>query len=150
MRETIPAVFENGVFRPLRRLSGLVEHHQVTLTVDVEEQVSAFAPVVGELRYGALNSRKAAENPTPDQALGEHAASKLSRKSAPSYSSLSAHLAASGSRRIGHGRPFVRRPARGDYEGALTAAPRTRRCRVRQVSGGQIDEIRRGLAAAHT
>ena len=40
MSETIPAVFENGVFRPLRRPKGLVEHHHVTLTVDVEEPLS--------------------------------------------------------------------------------------------------------------
>ena len=49
MSETIPAVFENGVFRPLRRPRGLVEHHHVTLTVDVEEQVSALAEVSGSL-----------------------------------------------------------------------------------------------------
>ena len=49
MSETIPAVFENGVFRPLRRPSGLVEHHQVTLTVDVEEQVSVLSEVSGSL-----------------------------------------------------------------------------------------------------
>lgn len=49
MSETIPAVFENGVFRPLRPPKGLVEHHHVTLTVDVEEQVSAFAEVSGSL-----------------------------------------------------------------------------------------------------
>jgi len=43
MSETIPAVFENGAFRPLRRPQGLVEHHQVTLTVDVEvEGVAAL------------------------------------------------------------------------------------------------------------
>jgi predicted DNA-binding antitoxin AbrB/MazE fold protein len=49
MSETIPAVFENGVFRPLRRPKGLVEHHHVTLTVDVEAQVSALADVSGSL-----------------------------------------------------------------------------------------------------
>ncbi|HZL93893.1 MAG TPA: antitoxin family protein [Vicinamibacterales bacterium] len=49
MSETIPAVFENGVFRPLRRPKGLVEHHHVTLTVDVEMQVSALAEVSGSL-----------------------------------------------------------------------------------------------------
>jgi len=49
MSETIPAVFENGVFRPLRRPKGLVENHHVTLTVDVEEQVSALAEVAGSL-----------------------------------------------------------------------------------------------------
>ena len=49
MSETIPAVFENGVFRPLRRPKGLVEHHHVTLTVDVEEPVSALSDVSGSL-----------------------------------------------------------------------------------------------------
>ena len=49
MRETLPAVFENGVFRPLRRPKGLAEHRQVTLTVDVEEEVSSLADLVGSL-----------------------------------------------------------------------------------------------------
>lgn len=49
MSETIPAVFENGVFRPLRRPKGLVEHHHVTLTVDIEEQVSVLSEVSGSL-----------------------------------------------------------------------------------------------------
>jgi predicted DNA-binding antitoxin AbrB/MazE fold protein len=49
MSETIPAIFENGVFRPLRRPHGLVEHHQVTLTVDVEVEVSPLSEVSGSL-----------------------------------------------------------------------------------------------------
>ena len=49
MSQTIPAVFEDGVFRPLRRPEGLAEHHHVTLTVDVEEQVPALAEVSGSL-----------------------------------------------------------------------------------------------------
>ena len=49
MSETIPAVFENGVFRPLRRPKGLVEHHQVTLTVDVEVEASPLSDVAGSL-----------------------------------------------------------------------------------------------------
>jgi predicted DNA-binding antitoxin AbrB/MazE fold protein len=49
MSQTIPAVFEDGVFRPLRRPKGLAEHHHVTLTVDVEEQVPALAEVSGTL-----------------------------------------------------------------------------------------------------
>ncbi|MBP7778405.1 MAG: antitoxin family protein [Acidobacteria bacterium] len=49
MSETIPAVFENGVFRPLRRPQGLVEHHQVTLTVDVEVEASPLSEVAGSL-----------------------------------------------------------------------------------------------------
>lgn len=49
MSQTIPAVFEDGVFRPLRCPRGLTEHHRVTLTVDVEEQVPALAEVSGSL-----------------------------------------------------------------------------------------------------
>lgn len=49
MSQTIPAVFEDAVFRPLRRHTGLAEHHHVTLTVDVEEQVPALAEVSGSL-----------------------------------------------------------------------------------------------------
>ena len=49
MSETIPAVFENGVFRPLRPPTGLVEHHQVTLTVDVELEASPLSEVAGSL-----------------------------------------------------------------------------------------------------
>lgn len=49
MSQTIPAVFEVGVFRPLRRPRGLAEHHIVTLTVDVDEQVPALAEVSGSL-----------------------------------------------------------------------------------------------------
>jgi predicted DNA-binding antitoxin AbrB/MazE fold protein len=49
MSETLPAVFENGVFRPLRRPTGLAEHRQVTLTVDVAEQVSPLSDVAGSL-----------------------------------------------------------------------------------------------------
>ncbi len=49
MSETLPAVFENGVFWPLRRPKGLVEHRRVTLTVDVAEQVSSLSEVAGSL-----------------------------------------------------------------------------------------------------
>jgi predicted DNA-binding antitoxin AbrB/MazE fold protein len=49
MSETLPAVFENGVFRPLRRPKGLAEHRQVTLTVDVVEQVSPLSEVAGSM-----------------------------------------------------------------------------------------------------
>lgn len=49
MSQTIPAVFEDGVFRPLRPPTGLAEHHHVTLTVDVEEQAPALAEVAGSL-----------------------------------------------------------------------------------------------------
>jgi predicted DNA-binding antitoxin AbrB/MazE fold protein len=49
MSETLPAVFENGVFRPLRRPKELTEHRQVTLTVDVAEDVSSLSEVAGSL-----------------------------------------------------------------------------------------------------
>ena len=49
MSETLPAVFENGVFRPLRRPTGLSEHRQVTLTVDVAEEASPLSEVAGSL-----------------------------------------------------------------------------------------------------
>lgn len=47
MSETIRAVFENGVFRPLQRPQGITEHRQVTLTVDVAEEVSPLSEVAG-------------------------------------------------------------------------------------------------------
>lgn len=40
---------KDGVFRPLQRPKGLAEHHHVTLTVDIEEQVPALAEVSGSL-----------------------------------------------------------------------------------------------------
>ena len=49
MRETLPAVFENGVFRPLRRPKGLAEHRHVTLTVDAEDEASSLADLAGSL-----------------------------------------------------------------------------------------------------
>ena len=42
-------MFENGVFRPLRRPKGLAEHRQVTLTVEVEEEVSSPTDLAGSL-----------------------------------------------------------------------------------------------------
>jgi predicted DNA-binding antitoxin AbrB/MazE fold protein len=49
MSETLRAVFENGVFRPLRRPKGIAEHRQVTLTVDVAEWASPLSDVAGSL-----------------------------------------------------------------------------------------------------
>lgn len=49
MKETLRAVFENGVFRPLRRPKGLDEHRQVTLTVTVEEEPSSLADLAGRV-----------------------------------------------------------------------------------------------------
>ena len=47
MKETLPAVFENGVFKPLTRPNGIAEHRQVTLTVTVEDTPSSLADLAG-------------------------------------------------------------------------------------------------------
>jgi len=47
MKETLKAVFENGVFHPLRRPKGLAERREVTLTVTVEEGSSSLADFAG-------------------------------------------------------------------------------------------------------
>lgn len=49
MRETLEAVYENGVFRPLKRPAGLAEHRQVTLTVTTEEASAAFSNFAGRI-----------------------------------------------------------------------------------------------------
>lgn len=49
MKETLKAVFENGVFRPLRRPKGLAERCEVTLTVTVEEGASSLADFAGRI-----------------------------------------------------------------------------------------------------
>lgn len=49
LKETLKAVFENGVFRPLRRPRGLAERHEVTLTVTSEEGVSSLADFAGRI-----------------------------------------------------------------------------------------------------
>ncbi len=36
--QTIEAVYENGVFRPLQTVTGLVEHSKVTLAIESEAQ----------------------------------------------------------------------------------------------------------------
>jgi predicted DNA-binding antitoxin AbrB/MazE fold protein len=43
MKETLEAVYENGVFRPLKSPTGLGPHSRVTLTVTAEEPVSSLA-----------------------------------------------------------------------------------------------------------
>lgn len=45
MKETLEAVYENGVFRPLKRPEGIAEHRQITLTVTAEEKPSSLADV---------------------------------------------------------------------------------------------------------
>ena len=49
MKETLRAIFENGVFRPLKRPKGLDEHREVTLTVTIEEESSSLADVAGRV-----------------------------------------------------------------------------------------------------
>ena len=49
MTETLKAVFENGVFRPLRRPRGLTEGQEVTLTVAVAEGPSSLANFSGRI-----------------------------------------------------------------------------------------------------
>lgn len=49
MKETLKAVFGNGVFRPLRRPMGLAEGREVTLTVTVEERLSSLADFAGRV-----------------------------------------------------------------------------------------------------
>ncbi len=49
MKETLRAIFENGVFRPLKRPKGLVEHREVTLTVTLEEEPSSLADLAGRM-----------------------------------------------------------------------------------------------------
>lgn len=49
MKETLRAVFENGVFRPLRRPKDVSEHREVTLTVTVEDAPSSLADFAGRV-----------------------------------------------------------------------------------------------------
>ena len=43
MRETLDAVYENGVFRPLKAPTGLGQHSRVTLTVTAEDHGSSLS-----------------------------------------------------------------------------------------------------------
>jgi hypothetical protein len=49
MKDTLWAVFENGVFRPLRRPKGVAEHREVTLTVTVDDHPSSLADFRGRI-----------------------------------------------------------------------------------------------------
>jgi predicted DNA-binding antitoxin AbrB/MazE fold protein len=49
MKETLKAVFENGVFRPLEQPKGLAERREVTLTVTVDEATSSLADFEGRI-----------------------------------------------------------------------------------------------------
>ena len=49
MKKTVEAVYENGVFRPLKPPEGIAEHRQVTLTVTAEERPSSLADLAGRI-----------------------------------------------------------------------------------------------------
>lgn len=49
MKETLRAVFENGVFRPLKRPKGVSERREVTLTVTIEDAPSSLADFGGRV-----------------------------------------------------------------------------------------------------
>jgi len=49
MKKTVEAVYENGVFRPLKYPEGIAEHRQVTLTVTAQEQPSSLADLAGRI-----------------------------------------------------------------------------------------------------
>ena len=62
MRETLRAVFENGVFRPLKRPQGVSEHREVTLTVTMDEAPSSLADFDGRVSAAdALEMREIIE-----------------------------------------------------------------------------------------
>jgi predicted DNA-binding antitoxin AbrB/MazE fold protein len=59
MKETLRAVFENGVFRPLSRPKGVSEHREVTLTVTVDNPPFSLADFGG--RVSADDAREMRE-----------------------------------------------------------------------------------------
>lgn len=59
MKETLRAVFENGVFRPLKRPTGVSEHREVTLTVMVEDAPSSLANFDGRISADDANEMRA-------------------------------------------------------------------------------------------
>ena len=50
--QTIEAVYENGIFRPVHPVAGLVEHSKVTLAIEYETQavhpLTKFAGILSE------------------------------------------------------------------------------------------------------
>ncbi|MEQ1573835.1 MAG: antitoxin family protein [Vicinamibacterales bacterium] len=48
-KETLEAVYEDGVFRPLTRPEGLAEHRRVTITVTVDEAPDSLADLGGRI-----------------------------------------------------------------------------------------------------
>ena len=49
VRQTVDAVYENGVLRPLTPLTGVPEHGAVRITVTVDEPAHPLAACVGIL-----------------------------------------------------------------------------------------------------
>jgi predicted DNA-binding antitoxin AbrB/MazE fold protein len=49
MTKTLEAVYEDGVFRPLKRPEGIAEHGRVTLTVTTEEKSFSLADLPGRI-----------------------------------------------------------------------------------------------------
>lgn len=49
MKETLEAVYENGVFRPLKSPTWLSDRRRVTLTVTADEGVSSLADCVNRI-----------------------------------------------------------------------------------------------------
>jgi predicted DNA-binding antitoxin AbrB/MazE fold protein len=49
MTKTLEAVYENGVFRPLKRPDGIAEHGRVTLTVTTDEKPFSLADLAGRI-----------------------------------------------------------------------------------------------------
>ena len=49
MKETLRAVFEYGVFRPLERPKGIAERREVTLTVSAEDGPSSVGDLAGRI-----------------------------------------------------------------------------------------------------
>ena len=48
-KETLDAVYEDGVFRPLKTPTGLTEHRRVTLTVTSEFVPASLAELAGSM-----------------------------------------------------------------------------------------------------
>jgi predicted DNA-binding antitoxin AbrB/MazE fold protein len=51
MKETLDAVYENGVFRPLTAPTGLGPHSRVTLTVTAEEQGASLIDCANRISH---------------------------------------------------------------------------------------------------
>ncbi|MEP7306348.1 MAG: antitoxin family protein [Acidobacteriota bacterium] len=49
MKETLDAIYENGIFRPLQEPVGIPEHRRVTITVTTEGSGSSLADCVNRI-----------------------------------------------------------------------------------------------------